>query len=108
MKKNDLEGHLQEILEKVKKVVEENDKQTISTLTSYIHVSEDLIKYYQITEGEDDIAEKAYKKMKEAEDKALRLSRTNHIAASPFDLREILNSFIASLKELSGTNLSKE
>lgn len=102
MEKSNLEGYLQDILEKVKKVVEENDQEAINELTSYIHISKDLIRYYQLSEGEDEAAEKAYNKIKEAEEKVSKLSRTNHIATSSFDLKDILKVFLATIKEISG------
>lgn len=101
MEKGNLEAHLQDILKKVEKVVEENDEETIWELTSYIHVSKDLIRFYQSKKAGSEEAKKAYELITEAEEKVSKISRTNHIRPSLFDLRGIVKTFIASLKEIS-------
>lgn len=101
MKKTHLEEYLQDILEKVEKVVEEQDEQAIEDLTSYIHVSKDLMRYYKTTEGANSTVEKAYSKISEAEEKVMEISRQNYKKSSSFDLREVFNTFVESLSIFS-------
>lgn len=102
MDKSDLKGYLKDILEQVEKVVEAQDEQAIEDLTSYIHMSKDIIRYYKTTEGTNPTAEKAYTKINEAEEKIMNFSRIKYKkAAAPFDIREVFNTFVESLSIFS-------
>ncbi len=97
MDKNNLEGYLRDILEKVEKVVEEQDQEAIEDLTSYIHMSKDIIRYAKTTEATNSTLEKAYNKINEAEEKVMRITQVKHKPASSFDIREVFNTFVESL-----------
>ena len=101
MKKNHLEEYLQDILEKVEKVVEEQDEQAIEDLTSYIHVSKNLIRYYKTSEGTNSTVEEAYQKINEAEEKVMKIARLSAKKASSFDISEVFNTFLESLSIFS-------
>ena len=102
MDKSNLDEYLKDILEQVEKVVEVQDEKAIEDLTSYIHMSKDIIRYYKTNDGGSLIAEKAYCKINEAEEKIMKFSHYNHKkAVRPYEIKEVFNTFVESLSILS-------